>query len=365
GGQTLYSRSRSLSVPVEQRGIGFVFQSYAIWPHMKVWENVAYGLRVRKVPRSVALDFEDTVRAVRALGGGRFVFTAKWEPTLLGRAVEYLKPDPVRHVRPGCRWRQIHHAGGGPLRGGAAQRGDGRPPVRHGVLHGRCQARAPQADPVVRDGAVRGRLRDDRHRPDRTRSLRPHRARPADRDRDPDGRRARRRRRGGHGGLDVPGDRPSCGVGGSGGGTGRRRHQCADRDGRLPTPARAAPERTAVAAGESLMKIVSVTAIPFRIPYRSAFRMATASMPAADHVLVKVTTDEGLVGGAEGPARPMIYGESQRSIVTAGRDWFAPAITGLDPFEIERVWSRLSEVVHNHTAKGALDIALHDLQGKM
>lgn len=58
GGQTLYSRSRSLSVPVEQRGIGFVFQSYAIWPHMKVWENVAYGLRVRKVPRSVALDFE-------------------------------------------------------------------------------------------------------------------------------------------------------------------------------------------------------------------------------------------------------------------------------------------------------------------
>ncbi len=113
------------------------------------------------------------------------------------------------------------------------------------------------------------------------------------------------------------------------------------------------------------MKIVSVTAIPFRIPYRSAFRMATASMPAADHVLVKVTTDEGLVGVAEAPARPMIYGESQQSIVTAIRDWFAPAITGLDPFEIERVWSRLSEVVHNHTAKGALDIALHDLQGKM
>jgi len=44
-----------------------------------------------RVETRVGLDFEDTVGAVRALGGGRFVFTAKWEPTLLGRAVEYLK----------------------------------------------------------------------------------------------------------------------------------------------------------------------------------------------------------------------------------------------------------------------------------
>jgi ABC-type Fe3+/spermidine/putrescine transport system ATPase subunit len=34
-------------VPTEQRGLSMVFQSYAIWPHMTVFENVAYGLRVR------------------------------------------------------------------------------------------------------------------------------------------------------------------------------------------------------------------------------------------------------------------------------------------------------------------------------
>ncbi|MFJ2991088.1 ABC transporter ATP-binding protein [Pandoraea sp. NPDC087047] len=35
-----------------KRGIGMVFQSYALFPHMSVWENVAYGLRMRKLPRA-------------------------------------------------------------------------------------------------------------------------------------------------------------------------------------------------------------------------------------------------------------------------------------------------------------------------
>jgi iron(III) transport system ATP-binding protein len=37
-------------VPAEKRGVSMVFQSYAIWPHMTVFDNVAYGLRVRKLP---------------------------------------------------------------------------------------------------------------------------------------------------------------------------------------------------------------------------------------------------------------------------------------------------------------------------
>jgi len=45
------SRRRRVFVPTHQRHMGMVFQSYAIWPHMTVYENVAYPLRVRRVPR--------------------------------------------------------------------------------------------------------------------------------------------------------------------------------------------------------------------------------------------------------------------------------------------------------------------------
>ncbi len=52
GGQTVYSASERRNVPAEKRGISMVFQSYAVWPHMSVFDNVAYGLRVRKLPRA-------------------------------------------------------------------------------------------------------------------------------------------------------------------------------------------------------------------------------------------------------------------------------------------------------------------------
>jgi iron(III) transport system ATP-binding protein len=39
-----------VNVPVNQRNVGMVFQSYAIWPHMTVFENVAFPLRVNKLP---------------------------------------------------------------------------------------------------------------------------------------------------------------------------------------------------------------------------------------------------------------------------------------------------------------------------
>ena len=38
-------------VPPEKRGIGMVFQSYAVWPHMNVFDNVAYPLRIRKMSK--------------------------------------------------------------------------------------------------------------------------------------------------------------------------------------------------------------------------------------------------------------------------------------------------------------------------
>src|SRR5262249_22709553 len=47
-GQAMFDSAAKRNIPAEQRGVSMVFQSYAVWPHMSVFDNVAYGLRVRK-----------------------------------------------------------------------------------------------------------------------------------------------------------------------------------------------------------------------------------------------------------------------------------------------------------------------------
>lgn len=40
-------------IPPENRGIGMVFQNYALFPHMTVYENIAYGLKIKKLPKKI------------------------------------------------------------------------------------------------------------------------------------------------------------------------------------------------------------------------------------------------------------------------------------------------------------------------
>jgi ABC-type Fe3+/spermidine/putrescine transport system ATPase subunit len=51
-GRVVVATDRRVFVPPEQRGLGMVFQSYAIWPHMTVFENVAYPLVARHLGRA-------------------------------------------------------------------------------------------------------------------------------------------------------------------------------------------------------------------------------------------------------------------------------------------------------------------------
>lgn len=113
-----------------------------------------------------------------------------------------------------------------------------------------------------------------------------------------------------------------------------------------------------------LPKIVSVTAIPYAIPYAKALHFASGSIDVADNVLVQVTTEDGVVGIAEAPPRPYTYGETQESIVAAIEKLFAPAIIGLTPFDRERARERVERTVANPTAKAAIDIAMWDALGK-
>ena len=51
GDKIVSSPSKGIFVPPEQRNIGMVFQNYAVWPHMTVFDNVAYPLKIRRVPK--------------------------------------------------------------------------------------------------------------------------------------------------------------------------------------------------------------------------------------------------------------------------------------------------------------------------
>lgn len=49
-GRTVFSSEKNIYVKTGQRKLGMVFQSYAVWPHMNVFDNVAYPLKIQKVP---------------------------------------------------------------------------------------------------------------------------------------------------------------------------------------------------------------------------------------------------------------------------------------------------------------------------
>jgi L-alanine-DL-glutamate epimerase-like enolase superfamily enzyme len=112
------------------------------------------------------------------------------------------------------------------------------------------------------------------------------------------------------------------------------------------------------------MKIAHVEAIPFAIPYRKPLRFASGEVHAAEHVLVRVHTDDGVVGVAEAPPRPFTYGETQQSIVAVIDRIFAPEVVGLSLLEREVMHARLERTVGNPAAKAALDMACWDALGR-
>lgn len=53
GDKCLYSKGKGINLPAGDRGLGLVFQNYALWPHMTVEQNIAFGLRKMKVEQAV------------------------------------------------------------------------------------------------------------------------------------------------------------------------------------------------------------------------------------------------------------------------------------------------------------------------
>lgn len=65
-GRTVYDGDAGIEVATEHRDVSMVFQSYAIWPHMSVYDNVAYGLRLRRVQKA---EIEERVMRALAMVG--------------------------------------------------------------------------------------------------------------------------------------------------------------------------------------------------------------------------------------------------------------------------------------------------------
>ncbi len=68
-GRLVSSPAAGVFVPPERRSIGMVFQSYAVWPHMTVWANVAYPLRLARVGRAELARRVELVLAMVGLDG--------------------------------------------------------------------------------------------------------------------------------------------------------------------------------------------------------------------------------------------------------------------------------------------------------
>lgn len=68
-GQVLFDGRDVSKVPPHERGAAMMFQSYALWPHLTVWENVAFGLQERKRPKAeVVQRVREVLRLVRLEG---------------------------------------------------------------------------------------------------------------------------------------------------------------------------------------------------------------------------------------------------------------------------------------------------------
>ena len=76
--QLVFSDEKRINVAPERRGIGVVFQDYAVWPHLSVWDNVCYPMKKHKVPKE-----EIAKRAAYALEQVRMTGYEKHMPAQL------------------------------------------------------------------------------------------------------------------------------------------------------------------------------------------------------------------------------------------------------------------------------------------
>src|SRR3954467_11131752 len=93
----VFDGGKGFEVPAERRNLGLVFQSYALWPHRTVFDNVAYGLRLRKIASGEVKERVDAALQNLGLGhlGARFphqLSGGQQQRVAIARALVYNPP---------------------------------------------------------------------------------------------------------------------------------------------------------------------------------------------------------------------------------------------------------------------------------
>ena len=110
------------------------------------------------------------------------------------------------------------------------------------------------------------------------------------------------------------------------------------------------------------MKIVQVEAIPIKIPLKAPFAIAVGTITSTNHVLIRMSDDQGRVGWGESITFHPVYGYDQRALYQVAVDHLIPAVIGLDPRDTAELHRRMDLAMpKNLMAKTGIDMAAYDL----
>jgi muconate cycloisomerase len=120
------------------------------------------------------------------------------------------------------------------------------------------------------------------------------------------------------------------------------------------------------------MRITKIETIPIRLPTRRVHQWASLTTPIGVYVIIKLHTDEGLIGLGEAPVlkdwggdHGKYFGETPQTTAHIVNDILAPALTGQEPSRFEAIHALMDRAVKGYPyCKAAIDAALYDVVGK-
>ncbi len=113
------------------------------------------------------------------------------------------------------------------------------------------------------------------------------------------------------------------------------------------------------------IKITDIRIYRFDIPMRDVFQIATMSLTEANNVLIRIETNEEIVGWGEGAPFHALVGETQELTFAAAKE-FRPLLIGKNPLAIDAIVHLMdAHLPHNTTLKSAIDMALYDIAAKV